>query len=90
VRSEHLRAGMHVMVLVGEVSSEINDHPPVVCAAKVVEPDGPHAPGPPRWWLLAWTGGHVPPLPQSYSAEEILGIPALGLTWDRTEGDSGD
>jgi hypothetical protein len=52
------------MVLAGQVSSAINDHPPVVCGAEVVGPDETGAPGgrpaarEERWrWLV--TVAHV-------------------------------
>lgn len=85
MKAEHLRPGMAVMVYTGQISSELNDHPPVVCGAEVVGPDDTGSES--RWWLDVWMGAPAP-LPQSYRASEILGIPAVGLTWKRPEGEA--
>jgi len=83
VTPRDLTAGAVVMVPAGQVSAAANGGPCIIAWAVVVGPDdyddavGPKA----KWWLDVYTGGPgAPPLPQAYRAEEILGVPALGLS----------
>lgn len=81
---ELMTPGTVVMVPVGAVSAVVNGGPCLVAWAVVVgpasesdssvftDPEG-------MFWLDVYMAPGVPPLPQMYRADQILGVPALGL-----------
>jgi hypothetical protein len=69
-----LEPGMAVMVAAGTINAVVNGDPPIICYATVID----RAEAPDTWWLNVHMGmGST--LPQMYRADQILGIPALGL-----------
>lgn len=78
-----LRPGLAVMVAVGRAAAAENASPSVICYAEVVgrAPDGgPFHPAPGGLWLLDLHVALGTVLRgQTYRADEILGVPALGL-----------
>lgn len=87
ITEAELRPGTFVMVPVGQVSATVNGGPCVIALARVIRP----ATGSESavyvdhfgvWWLDVFMVPGGTPLPQMYRADDILGIPALGLTMD--------
>jgi hypothetical protein len=83
--SELLAPGTVVMVPVGQASAIVNGGPCIIAWATVNGPDGDDWTTPEggvkpdsRWWLDVRQGPVVQP--QMYRADEILGVPALGLS----------
>lgn len=79
VTARELEPGTAVMVPVGKVNAQINGGPCVIAWAVVREPavrDRADV-----WWLDVYMSPGVA-LPQMYQADEILGVPALGLSMD--------
>lgn len=70
-----IESGMVVMVAAGSISAELNHHLPMVCLAVVRDRASAT-----HWWLEIAVGPHAPALLQMYRPEEILGIPARGIT----------
>lgn len=83
--AELLKPGTAVMVPVGMVSAVVNGGPCVIAWARVrgpaedhVDPEGTIRPDS-MWWLDVHMGpGAV--LAQMYRADQILGVPAMGLS----------
>lgn len=86
VTGNELREGAQVMVPAGQIAALIEGHPCLIALATVIGPasgrDTTHfteqhkAAG--MWWLNV----HMAPgvcLPQMYPADQILGIPTLGI-----------
>lgn len=74
-----------VMVPYGQGNAIVNGGPCIIAWAVVIgpvekdnDPTDPKA----RYWLNVYLARGVEPMPQMYRAEEILGVPALGLTMD--------
>jgi hypothetical protein len=70
-----LRPGVRVIVPVGTVNSVVNGGPSIAAIGVALQPgdrDG-------CWWFDVYTGG-LEPLPQQYPVEQLLGIPAHGMT----------
>lgn len=84
VTARELTADTVVMVPVGQANTMVNGGPCVIAWAVVRGPADDRAPGDPqgRWWLEVYLAPGAAPLPQMYRAEEILGVPALGLHMD--------
>ncbi len=83
ITERELTAGTRVMVPVGEVAAQVNGHPCIVALAVVRGPandsDASVFVDPTAvYWLDVHMGPDVV-LPQMYRADQILGIPALGL-----------
>lgn len=86
VTVEELREGTQVMVPVGQIAAIIEGQPCLIALATVMGPAGDgesehfsdrhKAAG--MWWLNVHMGPGVS-LPQMYRADQILGIPVLGL-----------
>lgn len=83
ITERELRPGTIVMVPVGQISATVNGGPCVIAWAEVLRP----ATGSESatfvdhfgvWWLNVYLAPGSP-LPQMYRADDILGIPALGL-----------
>ncbi len=71
-----LEEGLRVMVPVGTVNAVVNGPASIVALAVCRRPadrDG-------VWWLDVYMSPTGTPLPQMYPIDQILGIPALGLT----------
>lgn len=80
-----LTPGTAVMVPVNQISAVVNGGPCVIAwavvrgpasdadAAVFTDPTGVH-------WLDVYLAPDVAPLPQMYRADQILGVPALGVT----------
>ncbi len=70
-----LHAGLQVMVPVGTVSATVNGGASIVALAVAIRPaDVENA-----WWFDVYLGGPAP-LPQMYPIEQLLGIPAHGIS----------
>lgn len=91
ITQAELRPGTKVMVAVGQVSAIVNGGPCVIALAEVIRP----ATGSESavfvdhfavWWLDVYMVPGGEPLPQMYHADQILGIPALGLSMTATGG----
>lgn len=82
VTPNELVPGTVVMVPVGQTNAVINGQPCIVAWATVTGPAGDDdAPVGPA--SMYWLDVHMGPgatLPQMYRADQILGIPALGLS----------
>jgi hypothetical protein len=87
VTPRELVSGTAVMVPVGAIASTVNGGPCIIAWAVVRGPadeadtkvlTDPAA----RYWLDVHMVPDGPPLPQTYRADEILGVPALGLRMD--------
>jgi hypothetical protein len=89
VTSRELIPGTAVMVAAGRGVTHVNGNPyPCVIAWAVVrgpatETDAATHPDPHSvWWLDVYIIPGGEPLPQMYRADEIIGIPVLGLHMD--------
>lgn len=87
ITERELRPGTFVMVPVGQVSAMVNGGPCIIAMAKVLR----QATGSEAavyvdhfgvWWLDVYMVPGGEPLPQMYRADDILGVPALGLSMD--------
>ena len=86
VTRNELREGVQVMVPAGQLAALVEGQPCLVALATVIGPasgreteqftDRHKAAG--MWWLNVHMGPGVS-LPQMYPADQILGVPALGL-----------
>lgn len=79
---QQIKPGLGVMVAY-TLSAAVNNEPALICFARVVErassDDAAVFRGNPEvWWLNVYTAPHVS-LPQMFRADQILGIPALGI-----------
>lgn len=79
-----LEPGLAVMVPVGTISAAVNGGPSIVAYATVIGRASEHdaavmADPSEMWWLDVHMGPGIT-LPQMYRADQILGVPALGLT----------
>jgi hypothetical protein len=85
ITADQLRPNTAVMVAVGRLVANINGQPCLIAWAivrgPVAENTDPTDPAG-MWWLDVYSVPGGPPLPQQYRADEILGVPALGLTMD--------
>jgi len=84
ITRQELVPGTVVMVPVGRIAAAVNGQPCIIAWAVVVGPvkdaGGPvYADHIDKYWLDVYVIPGGPPLPQMYRAEEILGVPALGL-----------
>ena len=84
VTPRELAPGTVVMVPVGQVPAIVNGGPCIIAWAVVRGPadeaDASVFTDPTAiYWLDVYMVPGVPPLPQMYRADQILGIPALGL-----------
>lgn len=79
-----LRPGTAVMVPMGRIGGAVGQ--PCVIAWAVVGGPASFVEGRPcaddLWWLDVYAIPGGPPIPQVYRADEILGVPALGLRMD--------
>lgn len=87
ITPRELQAGTVVMVPVGQGNALVNGQPCVIAWAVVLQPAADDEAGvftdpKRRYWLDVYLAPGGRPLPQMYRAEEILGVPALGLTMD--------
>lgn len=83
VTRAELEPGRAVMVASGTVAAQVNGGPAIICYAEVIGPADESSASvmidpSDVWWLAVFTGAGEP-LPQMYRADEILGIPAIGL-----------
>lgn len=81
---ELMKAGTVVMVPVGAISAAVNGGPCIIAWAVVVGPAGESDASvftnpEDVFWLDVYMAPGVAPLPQMYRADQILGVPALGL-----------
>lgn len=87
ITPRELAEGIAVMVPVGRLNAQVNGQPCIIAWAIVrgpateeaaADPTNPHG----MWWLDVYAIPGGPPMPQQMRADEILGVPALGLTMD--------
>lgn len=87
VTPRELEPGTTVMVPVGQGNALVNGGPCIIAWAVVVGPaseaDAAAFTDPAAMhWLDVYMAPGIPPLPQLYRADTILGVPALGLRMD--------
>lgn len=82
VTARELKPDAVVMVPVGQVNAVVNGGPCIIAWAVVRGPADDTVGAPPGTvvWLDVYLSPDSPPLAQMYRADEILGVPALGLT----------
>lgn len=84
VTERELAEGTLVMVPVGQGNALVNGQPCIIAMARVLGPAGDAAVSFVKpesvYWLDVYAIPGGEPLPQMYPADQILGIPALGLT----------
>lgn len=89
VTPRELTDGTAVMVPAGQISAMVNGGPCIIAWAVVRGPasesDAAAFTDPAAmYWLDVYMVPGEPPLPQMYRADDILGVPALGLRMDGT------
>lgn len=79
-----MQPGTVVMVPVGGINAVVNGGPCIIAWAVVRGPADDMVSAPPGTavWLDVYLSRDTPPLAQMYRADEILGVPALGLTME--------
>lgn len=80
-----LEPGLRVMVPVNTVNAYVNGGPSTVAMAVAVGPadrDG-------VWWFQVYNVPGLPPLPQMYPIEQLLGVPTHGLVMPGLEEPAG-
>lgn len=89
ITERELRPGTKVMVPVGQMSALVNGGPCVIALAEVIRPatgneSAVYVDHFAVWWLNVHLVPGGEPLPQMYHADQILGVPALGLSMPAT------
>jgi hypothetical protein len=84
ITRDQLKPGTAVMVPVGTIAAQVNGWPCTIAYAEVMGPAGPEEASvyvnpEDVWWLNVHMGPGLT-LPQMYRADQILGVPATGLT----------
>jgi hypothetical protein len=74
VPRDQIERGMRVIVAMGTINALVNGEPALICMATVMGPGSSEG----RWWLDVEYGPNAT-MPQEYHANEILGVPSLGL-----------